>query len=87
MNQAILLTKDQCPFCDQLKKFLLLALNNRYANVITIVHQQTEPDLFQQYIEKYQITETPTMIANDETLKGFAPQKTVDFLIKHFGKP
>jgi glutaredoxin len=86
MEKAILLTKDQCPFCDQLKKFLSLALNNRYEDVIVMVHQQTDPHLFQEYVGHFEIKETPSMIVGDDILKGFAPQKTVDFLMKHFGK-
>jgi glutaredoxin len=86
MDKAILLTKDQCPYCDQLKKFLSLALNNKYEDVIIMVHQQREPELFQQYVAQFQITETPSLIVGKDVLKGFAPQKTVDFLVQHFGK-
>jgi glutaredoxin len=85
MEQAVLLTKNDCPYCDQLKKFLHFALNDRYAPYLLIVHKEDQPALFQDYVTQYAIKETPTLLFNDDRLVGFAPQSVVNFLTRHFG--
>jgi glutaredoxin-like protein NrdH len=86
MEQAVLLTKNDCPYCEQLKKFLHFALQDRYAPHLIIVHKEEQPNVFEDYVKQYQIKETPTLLFNDDKLVGFAPQSVVDFLTRHFGK-
>jgi glutaredoxin-like protein NrdH len=86
MDQAVLLTKNDCPYCDQLKKFLHFALQDRYAPHLIVIHKEDQPKIFEDYVNQYQVRETPTLLFNADKLVGFAPQAVVDFLTRHFGK-
>jgi glutaredoxin len=85
-TQAIILTKDQCVNCQNLKLFLKMALKDRYQDNLQEVHQTLHADAFQALVKKHQIQSTPAIIMHDEVIRSFEPQAVVNFLVKHFGK-
>jgi glutaredoxin len=86
MSQAIILTKDQCPNCQNLKMFLKMALRDQYQGNLREVHQTLQADEFKQLVDQHQIMSTPALIYQNEVVRGFEPQAVVNFLSKHFGK-
>jgi glutaredoxin-like protein NrdH len=86
MNQAIILTKDDCPNCQNLKMFLKMALRNQYQAHLREVHQTANPEEFTALVQQHHIMSTPALIYQDDVVRGFEPQPTVNFLVKHFGK-
>lgn len=86
MDKVILLTKQDCPNCEQLKKFLHFALQDRYAEDFDLVHREADAVRFQELVNRHHIKETPTLIYHDYVLSGFAPQAVVNFLQQHLGK-
>jgi glutaredoxin-like protein NrdH len=85
-QQAIILTKDQCINCQNLKMFLKMALQDRYQDNLREVHQTLHAEEFQALVKKHQIQSTPAIIMQDEVIRHFEPQPVVNFLVKHFGK-
>jgi glutaredoxin-like protein NrdH len=86
MNQAIILTKDQCPNCQNLKMFLKMALKDQYQGHLREVHQTHQADEFNHLVTQFQIMSTPALIYQEDVVRGFEPQAIVNFLSKHFGK-
>jgi 3-mercaptopyruvate sulfurtransferase SseA len=86
VQKAFLLIKDQCPHCEHLKQFLALALRNHYQDCLEYVHQTNNAEQFATLVSQHGIKETPALIMEEDVLQGFAPQATLNFLIKHFGK-
>ncbi len=80
MDKVILLSKDNCPKCVSLKKFLDLALKNKYENIIEIVHREENLTKFNELVSKYNIMATPVLIFNDEVLFDTVPLKVTEFL-------
>lgn len=86
MNQAIILTKDNCPNCQNLKMFLKMALRDQYKENLREVHQVHQAEEFTKLVAAHQIMATPAIIYQNEVIRGFEPQPVVNFLAKHFGK-
>ena len=86
MNQAIILTKDNCPNCQNLKMFLKMALRDQYKEHLREVHQTHQAEEFNQLVNAHQVMSTPAIIFQGEVVRGFEPQPVVNFLVKHFGK-
>lgn len=86
MAQAIFLTKDNCPNCQNLKMFLKMALRDQYKDNLREVHQTSHPEEFNALITQHNILSTPALIYEQEVIRGFEPQPVVNFLVKHFGK-
>lgn len=86
MNQAIILTKDQCPNCQNLKMFLKMALRDQYKDHLREVHQTNQAEEFAALVKKHNIMSTPAIIYQEEVIRGFEPQPIVNFLTKYFGK-
>jgi glutaredoxin-like protein NrdH len=86
MNQAIILTKDQCPNCQNLKMFLKMALRDQYKDHLREVHQTLHAEEFAALVKQHNIMATPALIYGSELVRGFEPQPVVNFLVKHFGK-
>jgi glutaredoxin len=86
MAQAIILTKDQCPNCQNLKMFLKMALRDKYKDNLREVHQTSQAEEFASLVKTHTIMSTPAIILGDEVIRGFEPQPVVNFLVKHFGK-
>jgi glutaredoxin len=86
MKQAIILTKDQCPNCQNLKMFLKMALRDRYQDQLREVHQTLQAEEFASLVNQHNIMATPALIYEEDIVRGFEPQTVVNFLVKHFGK-
>jgi glutaredoxin-like protein NrdH len=86
MDKVLLLTKNDCPNCKNLKLFLKMALGDKYAPDILEVHQLDQASQFKELISKYQITSTPALIYNNDVVRYFQPQDVVSFFHKHLGK-
>jgi glutaredoxin-like protein NrdH len=86
MKQAIILTKDNCPNCQNLKMFLKMAMRDKYKENLREVHQTSQADEFKTLVDKHRIMATPAIIFENEVLRGFEPQPVVNFLVQHFGK-
>lgn len=83
---VILLTKNDCPQCQQLKMFLKYGLNNKYEQDIKIVNKETDTLEFNELTSKYGILSLPAFISNSEILTNTQPTPVVAFLEKHVGK-
>ncbi len=80
----IMLTKENCPKCDNLKNYLKFALNSKYDDKIKIIKKEDDIDLFNSLVKEYKIMATPVLIAKDGTvLTDCSPSKVEDFLIKY----
>ncbi len=86
MKQAIILTKDNCPNCQNLKMFLKMALRDQYKDQLREVHQINQKDEFKELVDQHRIMATPAIIFENDVIRGFEPQPVVNFLVKHFGK-
>lgn len=86
MEKVIILTKNDCPNCKNLKLFLKMALGDKYAPDIEEVHQVDHPSRFQALVAQHQITSTPALIYRQDVVRYFQPQEVVNFLHKHLGK-
>jgi glutaredoxin len=86
MSPVLILTKNDCPNCKNLKMFLKMALGDKYAPDIQEVHQTEHAEEFLQLVKQHQITSTPAMIYGNDVVRYFQPQDVVSFLHKHLGK-
>ncbi|MEN9819725.1 MAG: putative glutaredoxin-like protein NrdH [Bacillota bacterium] len=86
MDKAIILTKDNCPNCQNLKMFLKMAMRDQYKDNLREVHQTQHAEEFAQLTKQHNIMSTPAMIYQQDVIRGFEPQPIVNFLVKHFGK-
>lgn len=75
-----ILTQDQCPKCENLKKYLELGLKGKYNDQIEFIHRQSNPQRFNELVEKYQVQSTPVMIKGEEILRDTNPSKVNAFL-------
>lgn len=67
MENIILLTKDLCPKCTQLKNTLdRLAPTKGVLDKITVVHMSENPEKFSEIVTKYGIRSAPTLIKDGE---------------------
>lgn len=85
-EKVLLLSKDDCPNCKNLKLFLKMALNDKYAPEIQEVHQVQHAQHFAALVKAHQITSTPALIYKGEVVRYFQPQAVVNFFVKYFGK-
>lgn len=83
---VILLTKNDCPQCNQLKMFLKFGLNSKYDNDIKIVNKEADAEEFEKLASKHGILTLPAFIAGDDVLSKTQPTPVVAFLEKHIGK-
>lgn len=64
----VLLTKEDCPRCKQIKLFIDNALNKEQKNKIQIIKKEDNEELFLEYVKKYQILSLPVIINNDDVI-------------------
>lgn len=83
---VILLTKNDCPQCNQLKMFLKFGLNSKYDNDIQIVNKEANAEEFEKLASLHNVLTLPTFIAGDDVLSKTQPTPVVAFLEKHIGK-
>lgn len=86
MSQILMLTKPNCPKCQNLKMFLKFALSNKYENDITLVDQKEDQDAYLELVKKHQILALPVLIHEDDVLINCDPTPTKAFLEKYVGK-
>jgi glutaredoxin-like protein NrdH len=86
MEQAFILTKNNCINCNHLKMFLKMALQDKYNNNLVEIHQELNPEQFNQLVKQFNVLATPALIYQNDILRTFEPQALVNFLTKHFGK-
>lgn len=80
-----ILSQQVCPKCDQLFQYLKFGLQDKYKDQIEIIKREDNPELFNEYVSKFQIMGTPAIVINDEVLKDCSPLNTANFLKKHIG--
>ncbi|WP_025725529.1 glutaredoxin family protein [Acholeplasma granularum] len=83
---VILLTKNDCTQCAQLKMFLKFGLNNKYESDIKIINKEDNQEEFDKLTAEYGILTLPAMIAGGEALIRTQPSPVLTFLEKHVGK-
>lgn len=86
MEKVLMLTKDDCPKCEALKKFLELALRNKYQDDIKIIKKEVDEDYFQTLVTKHEVKATPVLIYEDQVLSDTSPGKVIDFLESNLEK-
>jgi glutaredoxin-like protein NrdH len=86
MEQAFILTKNNCINCNNLKMFLKMALQDKYKNDLVEIHQELNAEKFNELVKQFNVLATPAIIYQNEILRTFEPQPLVNFLTKHFGK-
>lgn len=66
----ILLTQDDCPQCERLKKMLTAPLKGQFDAHIKTIHRQQHPTEFKQLTETHAVRSVPAIIAqNGEVLR------------------
>lgn len=83
---VLLLTKNDCPQCNQLKMFLKFGLNGKYDSDIEVVNKELNQERFDELTKQYNVLTLPTFIMGDEVLSKTQPTNVVEFLEKHIGK-
>lgn len=86
MSQVYMLTKPNCPKCQNLKMFLKFALSNKYEQDITLIDQIEHQETYLDLVKKYQILALPVLICDEDVLIHCDPTPTKAFLEKHIGK-
>lgn len=83
---VIMLTKDNCSRCTNLKNYLKMGLRDKYVNDIEIVKLEEDEERFMSYVKKYNLAQMPVLIAGDDFILDVSPSKVCAFLEKHTGK-
>ncbi|MFU8792709.1 MAG: glutaredoxin family protein [Acholeplasmataceae bacterium] len=86
MSQVYMLTKPNCPKCQNLKMFLKFALSNKYEKDIILVDQADDQETYLDLVKKHQILALPVLICEDDVLINCDPTPTKTFLEKYIGK-
>ena len=81
-----MLTQNDCPKCDNLKRFLDMGLGGKYKEDIEIVHKQETPERYDEVKAPFTIMSTPVLILGDEILYDCSPPKAEEFLRTNLGK-
>lgn len=58
----VLLTQDDCPNCERLKKMLAGPLKGQFDGEIETVHRQSEPERFIALVERFHVQSVPALI-------------------------
>lgn len=58
----LLLTQDNCPNCERLKKMLAGPLKGAFDDQIELVHRQSQPEEFGQWVTRYDLQSVPALI-------------------------
>lgn len=66
----ILLTKDNCPDCELVKKFLSTKTGQAKYGFIEVVHLEENPDLAESLIAEHQIMKMPAVISGGRVLRS-----------------
>ncbi len=61
-TRFVILSQDDCPRCERLKMMLAQPLRGRYQGDLTVIHRQTQPELFKTLAEIYSVSSTPVII-------------------------
>ena len=86
MSQVYMLTKPNCPKCQNLKMFLKFALGNKYEHDIMVIDQKEQEQTYLDMVKRYQVLALPVLICNDDVLINCDPTPTKTFLETHIGK-
>lgn len=57
-----LLTQDDCPNCDRLKRMLAQPLKGQYDARVQVIHRQQQPDAFAALTAQHDLRATPALI-------------------------
>lgn len=77
-EKVLLLSKDGCPKCVNLKMFLDLAMDHQFDDDYRIVHKDKDSEEYDALVEKHDLQAMPVLIRGDKLVIGFDPAKTVD---------
>lgn len=83
---VVMLTKENCPRCVNLKNYLKMGLRDKYVNDIKIVKLEEDEENFMSYVKKHNLTQMPVLIADNDVLLDISPSKVSAFLKKHLDK-
>lgn len=57
-----LLTQDDCPSCERLKRMLAGPLRGAFTDRIELIHRQSVPDIFAQLVQAHGVQSVPALI-------------------------
>lgn len=80
--KVIMISKDNCPKCLNLINFITYALDDDDKKKISLVKKEDNIDLYNEYVDKYDLSSVPVLIYNDEVLYNTEPSKVIEFLSK-----
>ena len=67
----VLLTQDDCPSCERLKKMLAGPLKGQFDGQIEVVHRQHHPEAFSWWAQQHRIQSVPALLRRDgEVMRG-----------------
>lgn len=58
----VLLTQDDCPNCERLKRMLAGPLKGQFDDQIETVHRQRQPEGFDRWVSHYDLRSVPALI-------------------------
>lgn len=58
----LLLTQDDCPNCERLKKMLAGPLKGAFDEQIEVVHRQSNPERFSELAQTHQVQSLPVLV-------------------------
>ena len=83
MSKVIMLTKDNCPFCEIAKRFIESCLDEEQVSRLANVHRETNLVSYEYLHKKHNIATVPSFIKeNGEVLSDSKPLAITEFLEK-----
>lgn len=81
MSKVIMLTKDNCPFCEIAKRFIESCLDEDQVSRLEYVHRETNLARYEYLYKKHNIATVPSFIKeNGEVLSDSKPSAITEFL-------
>ncbi|WP_214873387.1 glutaredoxin [Exiguobacterium sp. s140] len=83
--KMMMLTKEGCPKCVQLKMFLKMGMADKYKDEIEVIHKDEQPERYQELVERFALQTAPVLIHGEDVLLDTTPMKTEEFLRTRLG--
>jgi len=82
------LSKDNCPYCNQLEGYLKTKNMQKYNKYIVSVHKEKDPEKYNELVEKGNVLSLPVLMREDGTVltTGFNIQQINLMLKREFGE-
>lgn len=79
----VLLTKNGCPKCEQIKMFIEKALTKEQKEKIEIIKKEDQESIFLDYVNKYHILSLPVIIDNNKLFINITNSTILNLLNKN----